>query len=160
VSAPCEFVEPTFYQCWAVTPGGGFSEDGCNTYEAEECSRHNECSAVHSITNGGASNGVVGDFGYCIDETGLTDPGSCTETADCAMAPPECPENTVAGVRDGCWTGYCIPLDECETRPSCSEQSEAQCVSREDCEPVYEGLDCTCDGEDCTCAEWVFESCS
>ncbi len=155
----CELVEPAFYECWAVTPGGGYSEDGCNTYDADECSRHNECSAVHTIS-GGAATGALGPFAYCVDEAGSTDPGSCSEVAECAMPAPDCPEGTVAGVAQGCWTGYCIPLDECDVLPVCSEQTELQCINQENCEPVYEGLDCTCDGEDCTCAEWVFKSCS
>jgi hypothetical protein len=146
----------SFYECWAITPWGGFSDEGCDTYDAEECARHNECSAVHGF---GISGGV-GDFGYCIDETGPTDPGSCVGMIACTVDPPDCPEGTVAGMGEGCWTGYCIPLDECESLSACSEQPEEQCVGRADCEPVYEGLDCTCDGEDCTCAEWVFESCS
>tara|TARA_R110002073_G_scaffold123819_1_gene267620 strand:- start:15614 stop:16447 length:834 start_codon:yes stop_codon:yes gene_type:complete len=156
----CEFVEPAFYQCWAVSPGDGYSEEGCSTYDAEECSRHNECSAVHAISNGGDATGVLGVFGYCVDEPGPTDPGSCLGMIECDALAPECPEDTVPGIADGCWTGYCIPVDDCNSLGACSEQSEQQCVGRADCEPVYEGIDCTCDGEDCTCAEWVFESCS
>ncbi|MCP4445755.1 MAG: hypothetical protein GY811_10500 [Myxococcales bacterium] len=152
-----ETVVPEFNQCWAITPGGGYSEDGCRAYEAEECARHNECSAVHwNVGDAG-----YGDFAYCIDESGGdSDPGSCVGDALCEMLPPECPDGTTPGIRDNCFTGYCIPLGDCEELPVCSTQSENSCVARLDCEPVYEGIDCTCDGDDCTCADWSFQSCS
>ncbi len=41
------------------------------------------------------------------------DPGSCTGNLYCFAMPPACPANTVAGIADGCWTGYCIPSNEC-----------------------------------------------
>ncbi len=41
------------------------------------------------------------------------DPGSCTGNVYCFVMPPVCPANTVAGIADGCWTGYCIPTNEC-----------------------------------------------
>lgn len=150
-------IEPTFNQCWAVTPGGGFNQDGCNVYDADECARHNECAAVHS----GSPGAELGNFVYCMDEIGeQPDPGSCEGETLCPTLPPDCPENTVPGIGDGCWTGYCIPVSECEALPACSAQAEDACVGRADCEPVYEGIDCTCVGEDCTCADWVFATCS
>ncbi len=148
---------PSFNQCWAITPGGGFSVDGCNTYDAEECARHNECAAVHGLGPAGG----VGSFFACINEPGGgAPPGSCVGDALCEIVPPECPDGTTPGIADNCYTGFCIPFDECDVLPACNIQSEAQCVSRADCEPTYEGIDCTCNGEDCTCADWVFESCS
>jgi hypothetical protein len=91
------------------------------------------------------------------------DPGSCWEQVDClAFAIPECPEGSVPGVIDGCWSGYCIPEEQCEAPPACEQiAEEAACVERADCAPIYEGIDCSCDGNgNCTCTDWEFQSCS
>ncbi len=152
----CEFVEITFNECWAITPGGGFAEEGCSTYAADECARHNECSAVHASSDG---NGV-GGFAYCIDEDAGGEPGTCNGEVLCESVPPECPAGTTPGIGESCWTGYCIPLDECEAEPACELQSEQDCIARADCSATYRGENCTCEGSDCTCADWVYESCS
>lgn len=41
------------------------------------------------------------------------DPGACTGDVVCDSLPPACPAETTPGIRDGCWTGYCIPLWAC-----------------------------------------------
>jgi hypothetical protein len=41
------------------------------------------------------------------------DPGSCTGNVACDEAPPPCPNGTVPGIKDGCYTGYCIPTAQC-----------------------------------------------
>lgn len=152
-----ESAPPEFAECWAISSSDPFSQAGCDTYDAEECARHSECAAVHAVGPAGG----YGDFAYCADEPGTVgDAGSCIEEAFCEIVPPECPEGSIPGVANGCYTGVCIPFDECDALPACSAQSEAQCVLRGDCEPVYEGIDCTCEGEDCTCADWIFEACN
>jgi hypothetical protein len=45
--------------------------------------------------------------------TGDGDPGSCTGPVDCSTGEPACPTGTVAGIVDGCWSGYCIPEADC-----------------------------------------------
>ncbi|HVK75285.1 MAG TPA: hypothetical protein VM734_18275 [Kofleriaceae bacterium] len=45
------------------------------------------------------------------------DPGACYGPVACASLPPACPTGTVAGRRNGCWTGYCIPTWACEPPP-------------------------------------------
>jgi Cys-rich repeat protein len=40
-------------------------------------------------------------------------PGDCNGTVTCNSAPPTCPANTTPGVANGCYTGYCIPLNQC-----------------------------------------------
>jgi hypothetical protein len=47
----------------------------------------------------------------CVDDT--PDPGTCDGLVACDAAPPACPAGTVAGVRNACWTGYCIPVSDC-----------------------------------------------
>jgi hypothetical protein len=41
------------------------------------------------------------------------DPGTCTGPVACDALPPTCPSGTTAGIRDLCWSGYCIPNSEC-----------------------------------------------
>lgn len=41
------------------------------------------------------------------------DPGDCTGDVLCDALPPSCPADTVPGIRNGCWTWYCIPVSEC-----------------------------------------------
>jgi len=47
----------------------------------------------------------------CVPDT--MDPGSCTGPVACDALPPSCPSGTTAGIRNGCWTGYCIPNSAC-----------------------------------------------
>lgn len=147
--------EPEFNQCWAITPTGTFSEEGCNTYQADECARHNECIAVHDWDGL-----TMGFFSYCTDEpSGNVDPGSCVGEVACDALPPECPTNTVPGRTDVCWSGFCIPIAQCDVVPSCDGQSEAACVNRDDCQALYEGIGCACTGESCICQEWIYQTC-
>ena len=81
------------------------------------------------------------------------------EVAVCTELPPDCPDDTIAGVADGCFTGYCIPFSECEDLPACDQQLEAECIARPDCDPFYQGIGCTCDDFGCVCEEWVFDQC-
>ncbi|MDX2086998.1 MAG: hypothetical protein SFX73_04065 [Kofleriaceae bacterium] len=45
--------------------------------------------------------------------TGVGDPGACTGDVYCNAIAPACPVGTVAGIANGCWTGYCIPEAAC-----------------------------------------------
>jgi hypothetical protein len=103
-------------------------------------------------------------YGYCVpDDT--PDPGTCTGDVFCDSLAPDCPEGTTPGIKDGCWTGYCIPLELCDDPPppplTCPEiGNEAQCIDREDCTAFYEGVDCVCDEFGvCECADWIFVNC-
>ena len=56
--------------------------------------------------------------GYCYPTCvpvggGGGDPGSCTGEVLCDAIGPACPTGTVAGRMNGCWTGYCIPANQC-----------------------------------------------
>jgi hypothetical protein len=74
-----------------------------------------------------------------------------------------CGDDATPGIEAGCWTGACIPLEECgepPPPPACAElDSEQSCVSRTDCDALYEGIDCECTGDMCECAEWIFDQC-
>lgn len=48
----------------------------------------------------------------CVpDNTG--DPGSCYGQVACDALPPACPAGTTPGRTNACWTGYCIPNNDC-----------------------------------------------
>ena len=95
---------------------------------------------------------VVGDPG--------DGPGLCYADVTCDAPEPDCPPGTAPGIANGCFTGYCIPLDDCESQVACGEITvEMTCIARPDCTPLYEGVDCTCDSTGCDCASWKFSSC-
>ena len=72
----------------------------------------------------------------------------------CERVEPACPAGTTPGLRNGCYTDYCIPLGACEAAPPCEEiPAEATCIAREDCAPFYRGENCTCDAQACTCED-------
>lgn len=147
--------EPEFNQCWAITPGGGFSTEVCAALDAEECARHSECAAVHAWDGS-----TLGAFSFCADEPGGgVNAGSCVGDVTCESLPPECPANTVPGRINDCWSGFCIPLDQCDVVPGCDIQTEAACINRDDCQALYEGVNCDCTGDACVCESWLYESC-
>jgi hypothetical protein len=41
------------------------------------------------------------------------DPGTCTGITLCDAIGPSCPAGTTPGIRNGCWSGYCIPSWAC-----------------------------------------------
>jgi hypothetical protein len=144
--------ESTFYQCWGTAPSGPV-QGTCTGLDAQECSRHDDCVAIH------AAGTPIGSFLSCAAEGTVQDPGSCVGTVTCATPPPQCPMGTIAGRRNGCWTGYCIPYAQCDQLPACSTLDEMDCIARTDCAPTYEGIDCTCTMTGCTCQSWLFDSC-
>lgn len=201
-----------FYGCWATDTTGPIQGGGCDGLDALECSRHDDCVAIHLDVCDGDDPGVhacLGPFSTCRDEPtsgpagcygdqdcgddercnaaevclpspgcdGLDtdcpgvcygwcvpdhphDPGTCYGEVGCRALPPDCPPGTMPGIKDLCWTGYCIPESDCEEPPACAALSdEPACIARADCAPLYHGLDCTCTDDGCTCAEWQFIGC-
>ena len=68
----------------------------------------------------------IGGFASCAAEEGTIGmPGSCVGAISCITGEPACPGGTIAGRRDGCWTGYCIPYAECDMLPTCDTLIEA-----------------------------------
>lgn len=100
------------------------------------------------------------------------DPASCAGPLTCSVAAPACADGETPAILDGCYTGECIPLAECDVAPlaRCERiENPNQCLSRPDCEPFYVGRDCYCDGApcvcsdpsmDCTCTEWEYSCAS
>jgi hypothetical protein len=62
---PTEWVE-VFQACYPTAPSGPVSGATCEGLNAQECSRHNDCIAVHA--------NVPGDFQFCDRERTVCDP--------------------------------------------------------------------------------------
>ena len=140
----------------------------CDSDTDGDCSDGTHCNHLEVCLpppSGGGGGGGNGDqevpvqcWGYCVPDDTIR--GTCYDLAACAIPPPACPEGELPGVANGCWSGYCIPVAECETPPPCDGLDEGLCVARADCEAYYQGIDCTCDASgNCTCNQWVYTSC-
>ena len=81
--------------------------------------------------------------GTCIPIA--TGPGSCEGEVTCRLWVPTCPQGTVPGIADGCYTSYCIPSDQCAPPRCASLADEGACDARSDCAPVYEYPPCACE---------------
>ncbi|HEU0029042.1 MAG TPA: hypothetical protein VFQ53_00325 [Kofleriaceae bacterium] len=113
-------------------------------------------------------------FGYC-DETRSTcmpgeDPaGSCVGQVTCNLKAPTCAAGEVPLIKDGCYTGACRAIAQCDAAPTCAALThEPDCLARTaDCRAVYTGINCTkpdgtqCNAGDtnCTCESFKFNSC-
>lgn len=141
VPAPCD----DDYDC----AGGCYCDVETGTcVETGFCENDNQC-----------TDGMVCDqerFTCVPPDSQPPNPGNCYEEVLCDGLPPDCPDDSVPGVSDGCYTGACIPLGECEEPPvpACEEiETEDECFDRADCTPTYVGVNCTCaDGEPCRCS--------
>jgi len=142
-----------FNECWGVAQSGPVQGGNCTSFDAYECSRHDDCIAIH------AAGTPIGSFLSCAPETSDPNPGSCVGAITCTTPAPACPAGTLAGRANGCWTGYCIPYAQCDQLPACSELNEMDCIARTDCAPTYEGHNCTCTQTSCTCQTWTFDTC-
>lgn len=102
----------------------------------------------------------------------------------CAAPPPACPTGTTPGIKELCWTGYCIPNSDCgpndpgecfgdvsclmldgllhprpsvRGRPCETLATEQACAARGDCSPIYQGTNCECPANGCTCETLSYE---
>jgi len=178
-----------FWGCWDIAPQQPESSGSCDGLDAYSCIVDPSCTSTYtsgpdgttfaacSANGSGSSCGGVtcsaGDHcevecppcnsaGCICGPTCVPDdqgPGDCYSPVTCNSAPPQCPSGTLPGVADGCWSGYCIPTAQCEAAPCAALATEAACTARADCEPVYAGMNCTCDANGCTCTSETFSSC-
>jgi hypothetical protein len=111
---PCEALVP-FIGCHGTDMTGPISGGSCAGLSAQECSRHNDCIALHTPQCSGGGD-CWAQFVECRDE-GVT----CYGEVLCDALPPTCPEGTVPGRRDGCWSYTCVPIDQCMDFPPCDD---------------------------------------
>lgn len=142
-----------FHECWSTSQSGPIQGGGCVGLDAYSCSQHDDCVAIHD------PGAPIGSFASCANETTSGDPGSCVGEVLCDALPPACPMGTIPGRTNSCWTGYCIPYAQCDQLPACNVLDEMSCIDRDDCAPIYEGQNCSCNGASCTCQSWTFETC-
>lgn len=152
----------------------GDEPPGC--YDTSECPAGYVCNAEEIClpppdpSSGYGEDQPMPCYGYCVPDEDPGDAGNCYEEVTCYCdpatgeycAPPDCPDGTLPGVKDGCWSGYCIPIAACpDTAPACSAVTdELGCIARPDCAPLYQGVNCDCDEVgNCTCEDWIFEEC-
>src|SRR5690606_25148411 len=91
------------------------------------------------------------DRGTCTWDT--SNP-TCNGEVSCERLPPSCPVGQVPAIDDGCYTGSCIAISACEAAPACEAlQHEGDCLRGSNCEAVYSGESCTCNGVPCSCSD-------
>jgi hypothetical protein len=119
------------YPCDPVDPDDGSCDYPCEVTcvpdSPNTCSDGMECppgSHCVEVCNGGGTDPGGGGGGCtpeecypeycwseCVDDT--PDPGTCDGDVYCDALPPACPDGTVPGISNGCWSGYCIPVEDC-----------------------------------------------
>lgn len=151
---------PSGFEACADEPAG--EETGC--YSDLECDDGTHCNAEEvCLPPPGDCEGAGCDlacYGYCVPD----DPDSgpyCTGLVVCGAPPPDCPAGTEPGLENGCWTGECVPAEDCQTEPGCEERTdEPSCLAHAGCQALYVGIGCSCDAESCSCEEWDFDACA
>jgi hypothetical protein len=87
----CDSLVLEFTGCWATAQTGPIRGGGCTGLDANECSRHDDCSPIHAGTIcADGTLGCLGNFAWCQDEgtvvwecSTLTDEASCLATPTC-----------------------------------------------------------------------------
>lgn len=135
---------------------------GC--YGDEECADGFHCNAAEACEAPPGSGACPDDqcdapsvcYGQCVPDNR----GECQGEVICRSLPPVCADDSTPGIENGCWTGSCIPLTSCPVVECGAIATESLCISRVDCTPYYEGVDCDCTPEGCSCSEWQFDTCA
>jgi len=136
-------------------PVGCYTDEYCG--EETVCNAQEVCLPDPNCTPAEACDPAC--WGYCVPLE--PDVGSCFGESLCDVPAPECPNGSAPGIRSQCYTGFCIPLQSCESAPACASlATEPACIARPDCRPTYEGIDCKCDPSGCDCKERRFLACS
>lgn len=93
--------------CEACDPNDPSSTDPCVT----QCVPDNVvCSNI--LCGPGTHCGNIGCGDMCISDAGL-----CWGDVNDLQTPPSCPAESVPGILDGRYTGFCIPLTDCALEP-------------------------------------------
>lgn len=124
------------------TTTGGMGGGPCEV--DADCQLHDDCCSCYGVPVGqddGACDEMC-DQTQCKQigiEKAVCRLGQCTtEKVDCSSPvvcdslPPECPEGTLPGISEGCWSGACVPVISCDAVPDCAACPDSQlCVEYE-----------------------------
>ncbi|ACY14265.1 hypothetical protein [Haliangium ochraceum] len=116
---------PSFLSC-EPEPAICYGDDECG--ENQHCSAEYQCLIPGDCQDDPACDAVCA--GFCVPD----EVPACFGEVLCESLPPACPEGTTPETADGCWTGDCVPLDECPPVPY------EQCYG----EPVCDALPPAC----------------
>jgi len=161
----------SFVACWPTDTSGPLQNGTCEGMDAWTCSQYDDCSAVHACLNAGGDRPLdpsecdVGAFQSCtVEKTGCygiaeCDAGEVCNAEDVCLSPPGCSgesdSNGLIDCKTQCY-GFCVT----DPTPTCASLDEDQCITRTDCSPYYEGVNCTCDAAgNCECTDWQFDTC-
>lgn len=144
-----------FATCMPEVVPGCTSDDHCAP--GWECVVPDSCAGEPPCSGAPGEDCSTSCAGTCVPAA-----GSCNGEVLCDSVPPACPPDRVPGVANGCWTGECILLSDCEppTLDCRAIPSQEECLAQDACMPVYGGLNCSCDDSGCTCEQWVYEGCT
>ena len=125
-NADCSFTtQVAFFGCWGTAPYSHIEGGDCWGLDPYTCSEHDDCSAVFATQPAQPPL----SWASCMPELHPLDPGTCDGLVVCRAAPPACPTGTVPGVTNGCYSGYCIPKNDCNGARDPGTCSGAACGS-------------------------------
>jgi hypothetical protein len=147
------FQGTSFWGCWDLEPDPS-APAMCAGLNADQCTGRDDCIGIY-----GQNDNVQApvSFTRCAAETG----GACDSDTDCVFGDTcdwtDCPP-TGPGADSAC-LGTCV-AQQPPPPPACSTlTTESSCKARTDCEPIYNGMNCTCDPQGCTCQIETFAYC-
>jgi hypothetical protein len=131
---------------WATCQGA------CDTLTESQCLANDTCHAGY----------LDSAFWGCFDlpPSGAMTGGGCTGLDDQTCSEhPDCVSDYSDGGSGSAYAQYsaCAPTTPL---PACSTlTTAATCTARADCEPIYDGSNCTCTPSNCTCQTETFDHC-
>jgi len=165
---PCGICPPTD-EPTEPPPDWGECQNACTGLDEQTCLVTDACRAAYltACVGGGCPDDGYEYYGcWAVAPAGATRGGTCEGLGayDCSRH-DDCVARHVKIVDCvDCTTDPTVgAFESCAAEPPevipCQALGEAECVAAEDCAPLYEGVDCTCTGDACSCADWVFTSC-
>jgi len=154
-------------------PDGGF---GFSCEENADCAAGCYCdegscqeAGFCEVASDCANDFTCDDRSSCVPEP-EPEPTCQGEITNCYTVEPSCSEDTTAVIVDGCYTGSCMPREECPDGAPlrCEDRAdEASCSADISCQAVYRGINCTSPSgaectsgmTDCSCESFVFDRC-
>jgi len=109
---------PAFLGCWAVAPSGPVQGGGCANLDAQECSRHDDCSATYNAQLAPDDGIDSMQFAVCNAEQGGQ---GCYGDQDCG-----------AGAHCTTSDGECLPPPGCGGGTACPAVCYGKCVMDQD----------------------------